>query len=76
MLSILCEQQVDEWYPELMDIEEQAKLVMLLYMKCVCVSVICAQKADVLLFVVDNRTRAVASMVEASYFAGKVLLKL
>ncbi|XP_065916741.1 uncharacterized protein [Dysidea avara] len=44
--------QVDEWYPELMEIEEKAK-----------------QRATVLLFVIDSCTRAVASMVEASYLA-------
>lgn len=33
------------------------------------------KKADVLLFVVDDHTRAVASMVEASYFAGKIVFE-
>lgn len=45
--------QVEEWYPELMEIEEQAK-----------------QAASVLLFVVDDKTRAVASMVEVAHLAG------
>lgn len=47
-------QQVDEWYPELIEIEEQAK-----------------SDASLLLFVVDNQTRAVSSMVEIAYFAGE-----
>ena len=56
--STVCEScllciQVEEWYPELMEIEEQAK-----------------QAASVLLFVVDDKTRAVASMVEVAHLAG------
>lgn len=46
--------QVDEWYPELIDIEEQAKT-----------------SAFLLLFVVDNKTRAISSMVEIAYLTGK-----
>ena len=51
-------QQVDEWYPELIEIEEQAK-----------------SDASLLLFVVDNQTRAVSSMVEIAYFAGEFVKK-
>lgn len=54
-LSSPSPQQVDEWYPELIEIEEQAK-----------------SDASLLLFVVDNQTRAVSSMVEIAYFAGKL----
>jgi len=45
--------QVEEWFPELIEIEEQAK-----------------QAATMHFFVVDNQTRAVASMVEIAFFAG------
>ena len=45
--------QVEEWYPELIEIEEQAKMA-----------------ASMLLFVVDDRTRAVASMVEVAHLTG------
>ena len=43
--------QVDEWYPELEEIEANAK-----------------KKADILLFVIDDQTRAIASMVEAAQY--------
>ena len=46
-------QQVPEWNPDLIEIEDQAK-----------------QIAQLLMFVVDNTTRSVASLVEAAYFAG------
>ena len=49
--------QVDEWYPELIEIEERAK-----------------SDASLLLFVVDNQTRAVSSMVEIAYFAGEFVI--
>lgn len=45
--------QVDEWFPELIEIEEQAKMA-----------------ATLQLFVVDNQTRAISSMVEIAYLAG------
>ncbi|XP_065181778.1 streptococcal hemagglutinin-like [Sycon ciliatum] len=45
--------QVDDWYPELIDIEREAK-----------------RRASLLLFVVDDQTRAVASLVEAAYLIG------
>ena len=53
-LYLFLLQQVEEWYPELIEIEEQAK-----------------GDASVLLFVIDNQTRAVSSMVEIAYFAGE-----
>lgn len=46
--------QVDEWYPELIEVEEQAKTTVTL-----------------LLFVIDNQTRAISSMVEIAYLAGQ-----
>ena len=46
--------QVDEWFPELIEVEEQAKMT-----------------ASLLLFVVDNQTRAISSMVEIAYLAGQ-----
>ena len=45
--------QVDNWFPELIEIEEQAKMA-----------------ASLLLFVVDDQTRAISSMVEVAYLAG------
>lgn len=47
--------QVEEWFPELIEIEEQAKMA-----------------ATLLLFVVDNQTRAISSMVEIAYLAGRL----
>lgn len=49
--------QVDEWFPELIEVEEQAKTA-----------------ATLLLFVIDNQTRAISSMVEVAYLAGQHLL--
>ena len=46
--------QVDDWRPELMAMEAEAK-----------------DKADILLFVIDNQTRSTASMVEVAYLAGR-----
>lgn len=51
--------QVDEWYPELIEVEEQAKTA-----------------ATLLLFVIDNQTRAISSMVEVAFLAGQPLLSL
>jgi hypothetical protein len=45
--------QVEDWYEELVQIEENAK-----------------KNAKVLLFVIDNQTRAIASMIEAAFYAG------
>ena len=45
--------QVDDWSPELVDIEARAK-----------------ENADILLFVIDDQTRAVASIAEAAYYIG------
>ncbi|KAJ8300792.1 hypothetical protein KUTeg_022311 [Tegillarca granosa] len=45
--------QVQNWRPELMELEDQAK-----------------QNADVLFFVIDNVTRAIASMIETAYLVG------
>ena len=47
-------QQVEEWYPELIEVEERAK-----------------DAASLLFFVIDSQTRAVSSMVEIAFFAGK-----
>lgn len=47
--------QVDEWYPELIEVEEQAKTA-----------------ASLLLFVIDNQTRAISSMVEVAYLVGEL----
>eukprot|EP00002_Diphylleia_rotans_P007835 TRINITY_DN1750_c0_g1_i1.p1 TRINITY_DN1750_c0_g1~~TRINITY_DN1750_c0_g1_i1.p1 ORF type:complete len:592 (-),score=147.34 TRINITY_DN1750_c0_g1_i1:218-1993(-) len=45
--------QVDDWYPELVEIERKAK-----------------ESAIVLLFVIDNQTRAVVSMLEVAEYMG------
>lgn len=54
MVDFLFSLQVDEWYPELIEVEEQAKTT-----------------ASLLLFVVDDQTRAISSMVEVAYLAGE-----
>ena len=46
--------QVDDWSPELVEIEAQAKAT-----------------AEVLLFVIDSQTRAIASMLEAAELIGR-----
>ncbi|RDD39889.1 hypothetical protein TrispH2_009332 [Trichoplax sp. H2] len=45
--------QVEEWFPALIEVEEQAK-----------------QTAELLLFVIEESTRGLSSMVEAAYVAG------
>ena len=67
---------MDEWYPELIEIEEKAKEV--LYRPtnpCPSTAVyislsLCPQAASRLLYVIDDQTRAVASMVEVADFIG------
>lgn len=43
---------MDDWYPELIELENYAK-----------------QNSEILFFVVDNQTRAIASMIEVAFLA-------
>ena len=63
-------QQVDEWYPELIEVEEQAKEVSRPLHFTPLTHSLPLQAASRLLYVIDDQTRAVASMIEAADFVG------